>query len=136
MSELLAVTAMAGYYARQAGEHLQEICHTASREAGWWKPSEAPGSAELLAVTGWKLALIHSEVSEACEGFRKDVMDDKLPHRRMAEVELADAVIRIFDLAGAHGFDLGGAIAEKLAYNAQRADHKPEARAAAGGKKY
>lgn len=54
----------------------------------------------------------------------------------MREVELADAVIRIFDLAGAYGMDLGGAIAEKLAYNAHRADHKPEARAAAGGKAY
>jgi len=38
--------------------------------------------------------------------------------------------------AGALNLDLGGAIAEKLAYNAQRADHKPEARAAAGGKTY
>lgn len=32
--------------------------------------------------------------------------------------------------------DLGGAIAEKLAYNAQRADHKIENRRADGGKKY
>jgi hypothetical protein len=52
------------------------------------------------------------------------------------EVELADAVIRIFDLAGAYNMDLAGAIAEKLAYNQQRADHKPENRAKAGGKAY
>jgi hypothetical protein len=45
-------------------------------------------------------------------------------------------VIRIFDLAGAYNMDMGGAIAEKMAYNAQRADHKPEARAAAGGMAY
>ena len=38
--------------------------------------------------------------------------------------------------ATSYGERLGGAIAEKLAYNAQRADHKPEARAAAGGKAY
>jgi NTP pyrophosphatase (non-canonical NTP hydrolase) len=51
-------------------------------------------------------------------------------------VELADAVIRIFDLAGAYGMDLGGAIAEKMSFNADRPDHKPENRAAVGGKSY
>jgi hypothetical protein len=70
------------------------------------------------------------------EGYRKGLMDDKLPHRKMIEVELADAVIRCFDLAGALGLDLAGAMAEKLAYNAMRADHKPENRAAEGGKKF
>jgi hypothetical protein len=80
--------------------------------------------------------LIVSEVSEAMEGHRKNLMDDKLPHRPMVEVELADAVIRIFDLAGAKGYDVAGAIVEKLAYNAQRADHKPENRLAEGGKAY
>jgi hypothetical protein len=34
------------------------------------------------------------------------------------------------------GLDLGGAIAEKLAYNAQRADHKMEHRMQEGGKKF
>jgi hypothetical protein len=34
------------------------------------------------------------------------------------------------------GYDLAGAIMEKLAYNQQRADHKPEARAAEGGKSF
>jgi len=58
-----------------------------------------------------------------------------LPHRKMAEVELADIVIRVCDLAGAKGFDLGGAIAEKLEYNRTRKDHTREARAAEGGKK-
>jgi hypothetical protein len=32
--------------------------------------------------------------------------------------------------------DIPGAIAEKLAYNSVRKDHKPENRAAEGGKKY
>jgi NTP pyrophosphatase (non-canonical NTP hydrolase) len=54
----------------------------------------------------------------------------------MREVELADAVIRIFDLAGAYRMDLAGAIAEKMAFNASRADHKIENRAAEGGKKF
>jgi hypothetical protein len=82
------------------------------------------------------LCLIHSEISEAMEGYRKNLMDDHLPHRPMIEVELADAMIRIGDLAEGLGLDLGGAVAEKLAFNARRADHKPEARRAAGGKAF
>lgn len=80
--------------------------------------------------------LIVSEIAEAMEGERKGLMDDKLPHRKMAEVELADALIRIFDYAGAFQLDLDGAIAEKRAYNAIRADHTKEGRLAAGGKKW
>lgn len=82
------------------------------------------------------LMLIVSEVVEAMEGERKNLMDDKLPHRKAVEVELADALIRIFDYAGAHGLDLDGAVSEKRAYNATRADHKAEARLAAGGKQW
>jgi hypothetical protein len=58
------------------------------------------------------------------------------PTRKMFEVELADAIIRIFDLAGSQNLDLGGAIAEKLAYNAQRQDHKREVRALGNGKAF
>lgn len=126
-----------------AGQCLQAVCHGASRTAGWWRQGDHDLVAEIRAgklfgkaLFAQKLCLIHSEVSEAMEGHRKSLMDDKLPHRPMAEVELADALIRIFDLAGAMGYDLGGAITEKLAFNAQRPDHKPEARSAAGGKAY
>jgi hypothetical protein len=70
------------------------------------------------------------------EGFRKGLMDDKLTHRPMLEVELADAVIRIFDLAGGIGLDVAGAIAEKLLVNATREDHKLENRVKAGGKAF
>jgi NTP pyrophosphatase (non-canonical NTP hydrolase) len=85
---------------------------------------------------GEKLMLIVSEVAEGMEGHRKNLMDDKLTDRRMLEVELADAVIRIADLAGGLGLDLGGAIAEKLAFNQKRPDHKPENRVKEGGKSY
>lgn len=103
------------------------------RNATWWH--DAHGR-PLQRNKGELLMLIVSEISEAMEGERKSLMDDHLPHRKMAEVELADAVIRIVDYAAGFGYDLGGAIAEKLAYNAQRADHKPEARAAVNGKKW
>jgi NTP pyrophosphatase (non-canonical NTP hydrolase) len=67
-----------------------------------------------------RIALIHSELSEMVEGVRKDSMDDKLPHRKMEEVELADTLIRIEDYAGAYDLDLGGARDEKEAYNFTR----------------
>lgn len=127
---------------------LQERCHGAAYSAGWWHLIPGDFHSDDLrfevrarsrfgvALTAEKIALINSEVSEALEGLRKDKADEHLPHRKSVEVELADAVIRIADLAGALNLDLGGAIVEKMAYNAQRADHKPEARAAAGGKAF
>lgn len=100
----------------------------------WWHD---PATGERLKRNkGELLMLIVSEISEAMEGERKDLMDDKLPHRKMAEVELADALIRIFDYAGGHGYDLDGAVREKRAFNAVRPDHKAEARLAANGKKW
>lgn len=111
---------------------LARECHAANQH--WWYH---PATGERLDRNkGELLCLVHSEISECMEGERKNLMDDKLPHRKMAEVELADALIRIFDYAGAFGYDLDGAVAEKRAYNAQRADHKAEARLAADGKKW
>jgi len=150
------------------------------------------------------LQLVSTEVAEATEGERKNLMDDHLPTRKMGEVELADALIRVLDLGGrynwrfddkvtpppqclavdmsiggkhlfinacligllhnlqddpteddsvvnyhyshlirsieataeSHGYDLAGAMAEKLAYNRSRADHKRENRAKSDGKKF
>jgi hypothetical protein len=85
---------------------------------------------------GEMLCLVHSEISEALEGHRKGLMDDKLKHRPMLEVELADAVIRIADISAGLGLDLAGAVIEKCQYNATRHDHTAAARLASGGKKY
>lgn len=125
--------------ARNAGNVLQDVCFGAAVQTGWHndKKTGTPFTAEQQDEKfPTRIALIHSEASEALEGHRKDKSDEHLPHRKSAEVELADTVIRCFDLAGAMGYDLGGAIAEKLLYNLKRADHKAEARNAAGGKAY
>jgi len=106
-------------------------CHRDNKM--WWIDSNGT---RLDRNKGELLCLIHSELSEAMEGERKSLMDDHIPHRRMAEVELVDALIRIFDYAAAFGYDLEGAYQEKRAYNRLRADHKHEARALANGKKW
>ena len=112
--------------------NLAKACHKANQH--WWHD---PVTGERLARNkGELLCLIHSEISECMEGERKDLMDTHLPHRKMAEVELADALIRIFDYAGAFTYDLDGAFAEKRAYNAQRDDHKAAARMAPHGKRW
>ena len=129
-----------------AGQTLQKICHGASVKAGWWQdPKTGVNYLELVrdpsnrfgkALISEKLMLNVSELAEGMEGLRKGLMDDKLPHVTMLEAELADTVIRAFDLAGALQFDLGRTIAQKLEYNATRPDHKLENRAAEGGKAF
>lgn len=106
---------------------LQDTCYGLAYEAGWHNnPREV----------GTDLMLINSELVEAMEGARKDLMDDHLPHRKMFEVEIADALIRICDTAGKYKIDLGGAVVEKLIYNKQREDHKLENREKEGGKQF
>lgn len=69
---------------------------------------------------GNQIALMHGELSEAHEGIRKDLMDDKLTHRKAVEVELADTVIRIMNFARQMGLNVAGAIVEKNRFNATR----------------
>ena len=113
---------------------LRDLCYGESFKAGWHSNLE---TGELLERNkGEMIALIHSEVSEAMEGERKGLMDDHLPNRPMAEVEMADAVIRIMDYCGRWNYDIGVAIIEKIQYNQNRADHKLESRIKNGGKKF
>jgi hypothetical protein len=113
---------------------LVDRCYSDSKAAGWHNNLV---TGELFDRNkGEMLMLMVSEIAEAMEGERKNLMDDHLPHRRMAEVELADAVIRIADYCGRFGYDLGGAVMEKLEYNKHRADHKIENRLKGNGKKF
>lgn len=106
--------------------------HAANQK--WWHDLHT--GERLTRNKGEMLMLMVSEIAEAMEGERKDLMDDKLPHRRMAEVELADLIIRALDYCAGHGYDIEGAYREKMEYNRNRADHKPENRLAADGKKW
>lgn len=122
--ELLAQNKTLNDYADQS--HMDNML--------WWLDLET-GEA-ISRNRGELMMLMVSEIAEAMEGVRKGLMDDKLPHRTMEEVELADCLIRIFDYAGAYGLDLEGAYQEKRAYNARREDHTHEHRRSEGGKRF
>lgn len=117
---------------REAINRLADVVHQAN--AKWWVDLHTNEPKERN--VGELLMLATSELAEAMEGHRKCLMDDKLPHRQMFEVELADCMIRILDMAAGLHLDLGGAFVEKMAFNAIREDHKRESRLAENGKKY
>lgn len=121
---------------KESFNELATKAHQASWNAGWWHEEDGSPIKENKYAVPVKLILGISEMIEAMEGDRKGLMDDKLPHRSMLEVELADAVIRIGDLAAAYGMDVGGAIEEKMNFNVTREDHQVVNRRKPGGKKY
>lgn len=94
---------------------LVEQAHTNAVEHGWWEEDRPFG--ELI-------ALCHSELSEALEEYRNGkamtttyIKNDK---PEGIPIELADVLIRIFDICGRYKIDLESAVKRKMAYNETR----------------
>lgn len=113
---------------------LADMCDLQRKlNAKWWVDLET-GEPKSRNV-GEMLMLVVTEVAEGMEGWRKNRQDDHLPQHPMLTVELADAIIRMLDIAGGLKLDLAQAFLDKTLYNLTRQDHTLEARRAPGGKK-
>lgn len=105
--------------------NLQVRIGVDNQERGWhdrWNEvKDTDAATDHLAA---KLALIHSEVSEALEELRNGRHYTEVYYNGEKPegfpVELADTVIRILDLCAMTGIDLEAVLLKKLAFNVTR----------------
>ena len=122
---------------------LQERAYRLSADKGFHDNEPTEGRA-LLSLNAERIALMHSELSEALEELRggreanetyyvqgrgtgghpyilPGIPNPKfLPKPEGVPSEMADVVIRVLDFCGANGIDLEAMILEKLEFNASR----------------
>lgn len=96
-------------------EDLSAACFLIAESKGWWDDERTVP--ELM-------ALMHSEISEALEEYRNGhevteiYLEDGKPEG--VPIELADVLIRIFDMCGRHGIPIAEAVRIKMKYNQGR----------------
>lgn len=105
--------------------HLTKILHQAQVEKGFWDGVWRLDGLPSLTSIEQKLLLIVGEVAEAHEELRSNDDPHHVYYRENGKpegfgFELADVFIRLADLAGALGLDLGAFVAEKHAFNLTR----------------
>jgi NTP pyrophosphatase (non-canonical NTP hydrolase) len=94
---------------------IQDSVHALAFEKGWWDSPRSIGEC---------LMLVNCELAEAMEEYR--VHGTGKPVYKVNDkpegfaVEIADAIIRLLDLAGYYGLDIQSAIQEKHKYNMTR----------------
>lgn len=81
-----------------------DICHSLAKEKGFWDSDRNIGESLMLVVT---------ELSEAMEAYRKG--DDS-----NFREEIADSIIRLFDISGGLELAIDDEIEKKLIYNKTR----------------
>lgn len=116
--------------------NLQALAYKQSADKGFHDNEPTEGRA-LLSLNAERIALMHSELSEALEELRNGKAPNETyyptevdPYAPYADIgpfkpegvpsEMADVVIRVLDFCGSNDIDLESMVTEKLAYNATR----------------
>ncbi len=90
---------------------LAQGCHQIAVEHGWWN-----GDREF----GTLVALLHSEVSEMLELYRRSTVDTSVKDIKGMDEEMADVIIRLLDMAAFYEIDIDSAVGHKMGINMDR----------------